>query len=101
LLSGLSLSAQISISGTVTDNANKESLPGASVFEKGTTNGTITDLDGTFELKVADNNAVVVVSHVGFITQEISVAGKTNFTIALEPETKNVDEVVIIGYGTV
>ncbi len=89
--------AQKKVSGKVVDS-NNEPLPGASVVEKGTSNGTSSNFDGLFELTVSDD-AILVVSSIGFETKEISVAGKTNFTIVLN-DGLQLDEVVITGSRT-
>lgn len=85
------------VSGTVSD-ANGP-LPGASVVEKGTTNGTQTDFDGNFTINVGEN-ATLVFSYVGFSTTEIAVNGQTNIVVTLAEDAQALDEVVIIGYGT-
>ncbi|WP_309297234.1 SusC/RagA family TonB-linked outer membrane protein [Capnocytophaga catalasegens] len=87
------------ITGLVKDSKG-EPLPGATVIEKGTTNGTTTDLNGNFALSVAPN-AVLEISYIGYGTKNVSVVGKTNFIIELEEETNTLDEVVIIGYGAI
>lgn len=96
----LSVSAQnVNIVGTVTDSTG-EPIIGASVMEKGTpNNGTITDLDGNFSLKVAPN-AAIVVSYIGMKAQEIATGGKTQFAITLHDDATALEEVVVIGYGT-
>lgn len=87
------------INGKVTD-ANGEAIIGASVTVKGTTsNGTITDLDGKFNLD-APANATLVISYVGYKTIEILVNGKKTLTITLKEDTEMLDEVVVVGYGT-
>lgn len=85
------------VKGVVKDAAG-ETVIGASIVEKGTTNGTITDFDGNFVLNVA-NNAILQVSYVGFATQEIPVVGKTSFVIILKEDTEMLEEVVVVGYG--
>lgn len=94
LFSFKALNAQTKITGTVKDVSN-EPLPGANVLVKGTTNGTSTDLNGSFTL-TADSNGTLIVSFSGFETQEISIDGKTDFTIILK-EGLQLDEVVIVG----
>jgi TonB-linked SusC/RagA family outer membrane protein len=89
---------QTSISGTVVDQ-NNELLPGASVVEKGTANGTQTDFDGNFSLEVS-SGAVLLVSYIGYASQEITIGTQTNFNIVLEESASGLDEVVVIGYGT-
>ncbi|MBD0777126.1 SusC/RagA family TonB-linked outer membrane protein [Maribacter sp. ANRC-HE7] len=85
------------VSGTVSD-ANGP-LPGASVVEKGTTNGTQTDFDGNFTINVGEN-ATLVISYVGFSTTEIAVNGQTNIVVTLAEDAQALEEVIIIGYGT-
>ncbi|WP_432279867.1 SusC/RagA family TonB-linked outer membrane protein [Pricia mediterranea] len=87
------------ITGMVLDG-NDQPLPGASIVEKGTSNGTQTDFDGNFELQVTDENAVLVISYIGFATQEIPLSGQTSITVSLQEDAANLDEVVVIGYGT-
>ncbi|TVZ55087.1 iron complex outermembrane receptor protein [Lutibacter sp. Hel_I_33_5] len=86
--------SQLKISGVVSDQ-NKDPLPGASVLEKGTTNGTSTDFDGNYELTVGDN-AVLVVSFAGYETKEVSVNGRTNLNISLS-EGLLLEEIVVTG----
>lgn len=94
----LSVSAQtVTITGNVTDQSG-EPIIGASLLEKGTTNGTITDFDGNYSLK-ASSNAVLVVSYLGMQTQEVNVSGKTIVNVVLKDDSKALDEVVVIGYG--
>lgn len=100
MLYSFSLQAQ-TVTGSIIDEATKESLPGTSIVEKGTSNGTITDMDGNFSLTVSSPDAILVVSFVGYITQEVSVSGKTEININLAPDLQSLDEVVVIGYGTV
>ena len=76
-----------------------ESVIGANVTEKGTTNGMITDLDGNFSLTV-QKNATLVISYIGYVTQEIAIKGNTNLNIILKEDSKALEEVVVIGYGT-
>ena len=90
----------IEVSGIVTDE-DGEPLPGASILEKGTTNGTESDFDGNFSLDVTNANATLVVAYIGYLSQEIVVAGQEKITIALVEDAANLDEVVIVGYGTV
>lgn len=90
-------SEKVAISGVVTD-LQGESLIGASVLEKGTTNGTITNFDGEFTLEVA-SDATLVISYVGYITREIERAGQTVFRIELTDDSKALDEIVVTALG--
>ncbi|MCD8041675.1 MAG: TonB-dependent receptor [Tannerellaceae bacterium] len=93
------LSAQnVAISGNIVD-VTGEPIIGASVLEKGTTNGTITDFDGNFTLNIT-GNVPLVISYIGMRSQEVNVQGKTIFNIVLEDDTQALEEVVVIGYGT-
>ena len=88
----------IAIKGEVRD-ANKEPIIGANVLVKGTTNGTITDLEGGFSLQVPANSTLVV-TYVGYQKKEIPVDGRKQFNIVLEEDSKSLDEVIVVGYGT-
>ncbi len=79
---------------------NGEPIPGASVFIKGSNNGTITDADGNFQLSDVPANAIIQVSFIGMRTQEVTLKGQTSLNIVLEEETIGIEEVVAIGYGT-
>ena len=87
-----------SVTGTITDETG-EALPGATVQIKGTVNGTVTDLDGKFTLEVGEG-AVLQISYVGYILQEITVNGRTIINVQLQPDATQLDELVVIGYGT-
>ena len=89
---------QITIRGKVTDPSG-EGLPGATIQEKGTTNGTITDVSGGFTLNVSED-AVVTVSFVGYSTQEVAVNGRSVIDVTLAEDVESLEEVVVIGYGT-
>ena len=89
-----------SVSGTVLDGTGM-SVIGASVMVKGTGNGTITDMDGKFVLSNVPEDATLEISFVGYKSQHLSVKGKTTFNVTLEEDTEMLDEVVVVGYGTV
>lgn len=93
-----SIAQNITVKGVVKDNFG-ESVIGVNVTEKGTTNGMITDLNGNFSLTV-QKNATLVISYIGYVTQEIAVKGNTQFNIILKEDSKALEEVVVIGYGT-
>ena len=86
------------ITGNVHDD-NGISIIGANIVEMGTTNGTITDVDGNFTLEVA-NNASIQVSYIGYIAQVINTSGQTRFTITLVEDIELLEEIVVVGYGT-
>ena len=86
------------INGKVSDE-NNEGLPGATIIIKGTTKGTVTDIEGNFQLDV-DENDIIEISFSGYEKQEISVTGKNSFSINLEPDVETLKEVVVVGYGS-
>jgi TonB-linked SusC/RagA family outer membrane protein len=92
-------SAQQTIKGTIKD-ATGETIIGATVQEEGSSTGTVTDLDGNFSLTVSGNKPLVI-SYVGMKTQRLNVKGKSVLNITLEDEATNLNDVVVIGYGTV
>jgi TonB-linked SusC/RagA family outer membrane protein len=91
--------AQTRVSGKVVD-VDDISVIGASVREKGTSNGVVTDSKGNFSISVHDNSAVLQVSYVGYVAQEITVGDRTELNITLEEDGQALDEVVVVGYGT-
>ncbi|MBO8440672.1 MAG: TonB-dependent receptor [bacterium] len=100
LLCGVAVSAQdVSVSGVVKDQTGEPAI-GATIQVKGTTHGTITDYDGNFTLDVP-SDAVLVVSYMGFKTQEITVGSQRSFNITLVEDAELLDDVVVIGYGVV
>lgn len=90
---------QVRITGKVVD-ANGAGLPGVNVVEKGTTNGTTTDVDGNFSLAVASGASVLQFSFIGYNTQEVTVGNQTSVNITLEEAVSNLEEVVVVGYTT-
>ncbi|MGN6637376.1 MAG: SusC/RagA family TonB-linked outer membrane protein, partial [Mucilaginibacter sp.] len=93
-----SAEASIAISGKVVD-AQGQSIPGASVSEKGTTNGVLTDANGAFKLNVSSQGSVLVVNFIGYKKEEVAVGSNTSFTITLVDDVKSMNEVVVVGYG--
>lgn len=91
--------AQQSVTGKVTDKSTSDPLPGVNIVIKGTANGTITNGDGEFSIS-APENATLVFSFLGFTSQEVVLSGQSNLSIALAPDTKTLEEVVIVGYTT-
>ena len=86
------------ITGTIVDAAGVPVI-GANVIETGTTNGTVTDIDGKFSLSV-ENNATIHISYIGYLEQSIATDGQSTFNITLLEDTKALDELVVVGYGT-
>ena len=89
---------QKTVTGIVTDQ-NGVTLPGVSIIVKGTTTGTVSDADGKFTLVVPANAQMLAFSFVGMKTQEVSLSGRTTFTVVMEEETVGIEEVVAVGYG--
>ena len=96
-VSMIALAQQKTITGTVIDTRH-EPVIGASVLEKGTSNGTITNLDGEYSLKVSPG-ATLVFSYIGYKTQEIRVSANTNINVTLAEDAEQLQEVVVVGYG--
>ncbi len=96
--SAVSTQQQHQITGKVIDK-NGEPLPGVNVYEKETTNGVITGIDGNFTINVSSPDAVIVFSFIGFVTQEVNVASRTHLDITLVEEMTGLDEVVVVGYS--
>lgn len=88
------------ITGTVTDADTKESLIGVNIIVTNTTVGTVTDIDGTFTLKLPADAAQLTFSYIGYVAQTIDIGGQSKFDIQLAPDALLVDEVIVIGYGT-
>lgn len=86
------------IKGSVVDG-NGETVIGANIMEKGTSNGVISDMNGTFSINVSPN-ATLVISYIGYISQEIQIKNKRNITVRLEEDAQTLNEVVVIGYGS-
>jgi len=99
LLGAQGLAGQHQVSGKVVDTKN-EPLIGVNIVEKGTSNGVITDIDGNYSIEVTDGNAVLVFSFIGFDNKEIPVNGQRSINVTLEESLAELDEVVVVGYGT-
>ena len=100
LLETKSVLQPVTITGTVTDE-NGEPLPGVSISIKGTTRGTVTDLDGNYAIEVKDPSAMLVFSYVGHISQTITVSDQKIIDVTMEADIFGLEEVVVIGYGTI
>jgi TonB-linked SusC/RagA family outer membrane protein len=91
---------KITVTGLVTDALTKETIPGVNIMVKGTTQGTVTDFDGNYRIEVNVIDPVLVFSYVGFVSQEVPIQGREVINVILEQESKRLDEVVVIGYGS-
>lgn len=98
-LSKLAFAQNQSVTGTVKDNKG-ESLQGVSVTVKGTTTGTTTDVSGKFSIYITGQNATLVFHYVGYADQEVPVNGQSKLSVQLKPSEKNLDEIVVVAYGT-
>ena len=90
----------ITVTGKVTSSEDNEGLPGVNVVVKGTSHGTVTDVEGNYKLDVADANAVLVFSSVGFSSQEMAVGSRQIIDVSLKPDVTALNEIVVVGYGT-
>jgi TonB-linked SusC/RagA family outer membrane protein len=99
VLSSIAVVGQVKIKGKVLDD-KKEAIIGASILEKGTKNGTITDLDGNFSISVSKPTASLVISYIGMKSETVNLNGKTEINIVLESNSVELQEVVAVGYGT-
>lgn len=93
------ISQQVTITGVV-KGAERETLPGVNIVEKGTANGTVTDLEGNFSLSLSSAEPVIILSYLGYVSQEIAVRDKTELNIILNEDLMDLEEVVVVGYGT-
>lgn len=97
--SGIDQDNRKTVIGSVTDWQG-EPVIGANIIEKGTTNGTVTDMDGNFTLRVEDNS-ILYISYLGYLPQDVDTKGRTSFDIILQEDTKALDELIVIGYGSI
>ncbi|VXB54410.1 SusC/RagA family protein [Flavobacterium sp. 9AF] len=97
---GYAQNERIKITGTVVDSEDKLPIPGVNIYEKGTKNGQSTNFDGIFTLELTNPNAILVFSYIGYQTKEIQLNGQTKLNVNLIQDTKKLDEVIVIGYGT-
>ena len=99
LIGTLSVSAANPIKGTAIDEKSNLPLIGVSVLVEGTSTGTITDFNGNFSMDIPSPNSVLVFSYVGYNSQKVSVNGQTFLRVILTEDTRNLDEVIVVGYG--
>ena len=90
---------QVLVSGLITDESGVP-MPGANIVEKGTTNGTQADFDGKFSIQLDSENATLVISYIGFATQEVALNGRTDISVILKEDAAGLDEIVVVGYAT-
>lgn len=88
------------VTGKITSSEDLLGLPGANVYVKGSSVGSTSDMDGNYSVFVSEKNAVLVFNFIGYQTIEIPVGNKTVVNISLKPDTKNLEEVIVVGYGT-
>ena len=91
---------QRTVTGSVKDSQTSQPMPGVNVLVKGTTIGSITDAEGRFSITIPDPNSVLVFSFIGYISQEIPVAGRSALDVVLISDVTSLEEVVVVGYGT-
>ena len=92
---------QVSVTGKVTDVTTGEALPGVNIVVEGTTTGVTTDIDGNYKIEVPNQDAVLIFSYVGYLPEKVTVGGQSTIDIKLTPDIQKLEEVVVIGYGTV
>lgn len=92
-------SAQAQLSGNIVDAGTNEALIGATVLEKGTTNGTVTNIDGNFSLTAQSESGVLVISFIGYLSQEIEFSGAATLNVSMKADVTGLEEVVVVGYG--
>src|SRR5690606_36303893 len=91
---------RIQVSGIVSSSVDGMGIPGVNILIKGETTGTVTDVEGNYALNVPNDDDILVFSSIGYISQEVPVEGRTTLNVSLEEDTQNLDEVLIVGYGT-
>ncbi|RAW01256.1 SusC/RagA family TonB-linked outer membrane protein [Pseudochryseolinea flava] len=99
LLLSTSAFAQVTVKGKITSSEDGTAMPGVNIVEKGTSTGTVTDVDGNYSIVVSEG-AVLVFSFIGFDTQEVLVKDQSDISVALAPNVKLLSDVVVVGYGT-
>ncbi len=96
----VSFAQSLTVNGTVVDKVSGEGMPGVAILVKGTSSGTVTDADGRYNLQVPGEEAVLVFSFIGYMSQEVPVKGKSTINIALVEDVESLEELVVVGYGT-
>jgi TonB-dependent starch-binding outer membrane protein SusC len=96
---GLLSVLEVKLTGKVTDE-NSEPIPGVSVAIKGTNQGTITDVNGIYNINAENSNVTIIISYIGYLSQEISLGGRSILNVQLQPSNEQLSEIVVVGYGT-
>ncbi|WP_224999010.1 TonB-dependent receptor [Cesiribacter sp. SM1] len=91
---------QMRVTGTVTNTEDGMGMPGVAIRVKGTSLGVVTDIDGKYSLEVPSESSVLVFSYIGYVTEEVTVGGKTTINLEMYPDLETLEEVVVVGYGT-
>lgn len=99
LIAGIASAQNRPVTGKITDE-NGNPVPGATIQVKGTSTGTAATADGSFKLSVPPNAGTLIISFIGYVNKEVSIAGKSEFSISLEPASTTLTDVVVVGYGT-
>ncbi len=99
LLLPIAVFAQKSVSGKVTDEQGS-GIPGVNIYVKGTTTGTISDIDGNYSIEVPDEESILVFSYVGYVKQEIPVRDKSEINVSMKSDPTELEDVIVVGYGT-
>jgi len=97
--SAIAVAQETTVTGQIKDEAGI-TIPGVTIFEKGTTNGTVSDMDGNFSIKASSPTATLLFSFIGFAPKEIVIAGRNKIDVEMAPSVAALDEVVVVGYGT-
>lgn len=92
------IEAQFAVSGIIRDE-NNDPLPGATLLEKGTANGTVTDVEGRYTINVSDEKAILIISFLGYAQEEIAVNGRSVIDVSMTPDISALQEVIVVGYG--
>ncbi|MEM6846385.1 MAG: carboxypeptidase-like regulatory domain-containing protein [Bacteroidota bacterium] len=93
------MAQQQTITGKVVDSANDEPLPGVNILAKGTSSGTVTDIEGSYRLNVPEGVTTLVFSSIGYATQEAEINGRSTINLNLAPDIQSLQEIVVVGYG--
>lgn len=100
VITNMAFTQQRTVTGTVISNEDKAALPEVTIIVKGTTKGTKTDVDGKYSLDLSGNETLVF-SYVGFISKEVPVSNRSVIDISLAPDNQHLEDVVVVGYGSV